>query len=335
MSALTLPRLKNGRPTAAAKAKYEDEVDAWCAALKELKSTLDIEVSSRGWCYILEDHGLKKGDFDRAQKLINDCRKDGRLPMDIVALDGSRAFENLTVIDETSVDEEAEWIISRVEELHRDYNPFSFWEYQDHYIEMWVEKVDLKSLFGPLCSEYRVPIANAKGWSDINSRAEMMRRFADWEAKGKQCVLLYCGDFDPGGLHISDTIRSNFEDVSGAIGWNPDDLIIDRFGLNYDFIIENNLTWIDNLDTAKGGDLSRPSHKDHHKEYVQNYLEKYGARKVEANALVVRAEAGRDLCRRAILRYINTDGKATYERDLEVQQGLTADAVLRLLGDRP
>jgi hypothetical protein len=40
-----------------------------------------------------------------------------------------------------------------------------------------------------------------------------------------------------------------------------------------------------------------PRHTDHGKAYVQDYFRRYGARKVEANALVVAPELGRDLCR--------------------------------------
>jgi hypothetical protein len=99
-------------------------------------------------------------------------------------------------------------------------------------IEMLVEKIDLKNLFTPVCAEYLVPRANAGGWSDINGRAAIMRRFAAHERAGRQCVLLYCGDHDPGGAIISDFLRSNLADLQRAVGWSPDRLIIDRFGLN-------------------------------------------------------------------------------------------------------
>ena len=52
--------------------------------------TLDFAVSARGWCYILEEHGLAKGDFDKAEAVINDARKAGLLPIDICAEDESR-----------------------------------------------------------------------------------------------------------------------------------------------------------------------------------------------------------------------------------------------------
>ena len=72
---------------------------------------------------------------------------------------------------------------------------------------MMVEKIDLKSLFAPLCAEYAIPITNAAGWNDINSRVQIMERFKYWESRGKRCVLLYCGDFDPAGLQISKSIN--------------------------------------------------------------------------------------------------------------------------------
>ena len=59
-----------------------------------------------------------------------------------------------------------------------------------------------------------------------------MRMFQEAEAEGLQPVLLYCGDHDPMGLHISNTLMKNFQDLSKAVGWDPDGLVIDRFGLN-------------------------------------------------------------------------------------------------------
>jgi hypothetical protein len=112
--------------------------------------------------------------------------------------------------------------------------------------------VDLKSLFSRVCRELYVPIADAGGWSDLNLRAELIERFARWDNAGKRCVLLYCGDHDPGGLNISNTLRSNLQDLAGAVGWSPANLVIDRFGLNADFIEAQGLTWIDNLATAQG-----------------------------------------------------------------------------------
>jgi hypothetical protein len=132
---------------------------------------------------------------------------------------------------------------------------------------------------------------------------------------GRQTAF-YCGDRDPAGLSISDSLMALFEEMEGAVGWNPSRLIIDRFGLNADFIDANGLTWIDGLETSSGGNLADPRHEDHNKPYVQTYLKRFGARKVEANALVVRPKQGRRLCQEAILKYIDPDGVAAYQADL-------------------
>src|SRR5262249_62212220 len=93
--AITLPRRGRGRPGADALAQYERELVTFCRRIAEIDSGLDFKVSSRGWCYILEEHGLGKGDFAAAQRLINQCRKDGSLPVDICSEDEGRAADHL------------------------------------------------------------------------------------------------------------------------------------------------------------------------------------------------------------------------------------------------
>src|SRR5690606_12998175 len=129
------------------------------------------------------------------------------------------------------------------------------------------EKIDLVSLFGPTCKRYRIPIANAKGWADLHLRAAIMKYFKDGEAEGRTPVLLYCGDHDPAGLLISQTLPKQFSDMSRAGGWSPDHLVVDRFGLNFDFIEEHRLSWIGNLETGSGGNLASPDHASHDRAY--------------------------------------------------------------------
>jgi hypothetical protein len=333
VSILSLPRRARGRQRAAAELAYRTSIDAFCAAILQIRSTVDFRVSSRGWCYILEEHGLTKGDFDRAQALINDCRKSGALPLDLCADDSNRQANHLEDLDDESAADYAASIVSSVRYQHLYYTPVSFWDDLDVYVEVVVEKVDLKNLFSSVCESYPIPLTNVRGWNDLNSRAAMMRRFAHWEAQGKDCVLLYCGDHDPGGLAISDFLHQNMADLADAVGWRPDQLHIDRFGLNADFIEEQGLTWIDNLETSNGGRLDDPRHPDHNKSYVQSYLREFGARKVEANALVVRPQAGRDLCRQAILRYVPEGAIDAHKQRLHSVREIVRQKVAALLAE--
>lgn len=330
---LVFPRRGRGRPTAASQARYENEVRRWCAAILEINSRLDFQVGSRGWCYVLEGKNLiTKSDFDQAQRLINDCRKDGRLPVDICVEDGKRAFACVEPRHSRNAADHAAALVERLRQVCDEYVPISFWDDKPVYVEMLVEKIDLRSLFEPVCDKYRIPIANAGGNADINQRFEMMRRFARHEAQGRQCVLLYCGDFDPSGVRISEGLRNNLAALAAAAGWSPDHLEIDRFGLNYDFIVAHRLTWIDNLETSNPDlpPLDHPRHPDHNKPYVQDYLAQYGARKVEANALVVAPEAGRKLCQDAILRWVgDADAPLRYEERLQPWR----EQLVEVLGD--
>jgi hypothetical protein len=335
-----LPRRGRGRPTFAANARYETGLKAFCAGIMKLRSGLDFPVGSRGWGYVCESHNLiTKDDIDLVERLINDCRKSGDLPLDICSVDEERAFDHVQDIDDTTPEEEAEWIVNWVHRAHCNFWPESFWQEQDYYLQMVVEKSTLKGLFSEDCAKFFVPLATASGWSDINMRADMMRRFSYWEVKGKRPVLLYCGDHDPGGLNISNFLRSNMGELSRAVGWSPDSLIIDRFGLNYDFIQRHRLTWIDNLITGcksgpmKGVCLSNPDHNDHRKEYVQSYIRQFDVRKVEGEALVKAPKAARKLCRGAILKYVSEESLADYYERLRKPRNQVREEVLRLLGE--
>ncbi|MBA7710635.1 hypothetical protein ES703_119580 [subsurface metagenome] len=192
---------------------------------------------------------------------------------------------------------------------------------------MVVEKIDIKTLFEPVCQIFHIPIATSKGWSSKLQRGEYARRFKMAEGMGLECVLLYCGDHDPDGLRISDALRSNLDDLvdirwsDGVTGYDPIDLNIDRFGLNFDFIEANNLTWIDNLITGakqscpicgKPKSLADPHHPNYHLPYVQDYLRDIGERKCEANALVVIPEQARELVRGAIEHYLGQDAEQRF-----------------------
>ena len=295
--------------------RYSDKagVKALCDWMVKKADSLDFKVGSRGWLYLLENAGIiDKTQFEPALSLIGKCRKGGELPLWVVAEDEARRLSCLEYLDNEDPDQEVADIISSINDRIDLYQPFSFWDDLPVFLAMMVEKSDLKSLFEPVCRKYFVPIGNARGWSDINLRVNLMRLFRRHEAQGRQCILMYAGDFDPAGLSISDRLEKNFKDLEKAVGWNPSNLIIDRFGLNYDFIEEHKLPWIENLKTSSGKDLAKDpekhgkkdGHPNHHLAYVQDYLYRYGARKCEANALVVRPEAGRKLCEDAIVENI-------------------------------
>ena len=177
---------------------------------------------------------------------------------------------------------------------------------EEYYIQMMVEKIDLVHMFSPLCAEYHIPIVNAGGWYDILERSESANRFLEAEDNGLTPIILYFGDLDPWGIAISDFLHKGFEDIEVGTGWSPISLEVNRFGLSYDFIQDNHLTWIDNLVSGSGKDMSLMTNK-----IAVEYVAKYGVRKCEANAVMRLSarDATIQLCRNTIESYLGADVK--------------------------
>ena len=91
-----------------------------------------------------------------------DCRKTGDLPLDICAEDDSRTTIGLQrEPDESDPRDHAQgWVDYLREDMPNSYRPFVFWDDQKVYVEVAVEKLDLRNLFESACAEFYVPISN-------------------------------------------------------------------------------------------------------------------------------------------------------------------------------
>lgn len=111
-------------------------------------------------------------------------------------------------------------------------------------------------------------------------------------------------------------------------GYDPKNLIIERVALNYDFIRQQNYTWIDNLITGskkkpgKAESLADPRHRNYTLPYVQDYLQKYGARKCESNVMITTPAIARQLLRTAIEKYLGVDAVTRFQEKRQVIQDL-------------
>jgi hypothetical protein len=302
----------------------EANLRKFASQLIELQERIGFKISARGWCYQLESERLiNKDQFDRVENIINTCRKRGILPIDFTAEEEGRRFSGVEEPEGETPLEFLKHYLQAPLNCHRWYTP-NWWDGEDYYIQMLVEKIDLKTLFSPVCEKYHIPIATSKGWSSMLQRGIYTRRFKEAEDKGLQCVLLYCGDHDPDGLRISDFILSNLTDIQninwedGSEGYDPCNLLIQRFGLDADFIYKHNLTWVDNLITGSKLNLASPSHRNHFMPYVQDYIKTFGIRKCEANAIVPIPNEARNLVEDTIISFV---GEGAINRfDLKMQK---------------
>jgi len=169
-----------------------DELSEFAEYLQAISEQIGFKVSSRGWAYQLETNRLiNKGDFDKVTNLINKCRKLGYLPIDFVAEEDARSFKNVEKPNKKDIVGDVGTWLEHVQKAAELYTP-NWWDGEEYYIQMVVEKIDLVTLFRPVCEEYHICIANSKGWSSMLQRAEYARRFSLAESKGLECVLLYC-----------------------------------------------------------------------------------------------------------------------------------------------
>jgi hypothetical protein len=315
----------------------EDDLRRFATYLKQLQRKYGLKASARGNAYLLEQEGqITKDDFDWAEGLVLECIKDSYLPVDFVKQDPARTFFG---VEEPDYDETpVEYFTGQLHYTVKEgggYTP-NYWENEDKYVQIIVEKVDLITLFRPddddiaraaragitlepICQDHKIPIANSKGWSSVLQRATFARRFKEMEERGLDSVLLVVGDHDPDGIRITDFYRTNLEQIQGihwsdgTQGYNPDDLEIKRIGLNYDFIQRYDVPSIDNLITARGGDLADPGHRNHQLPYVQDYLREYGEKKWEAQALIQRPIEAQQLLKQELEGLLGVDAKNRFK----------------------
>lgn len=75
-----------------------------------------------------------------------------------------------------------------------------FWEAQPGYIEVWLEKEALSSLFHQITRKFKLVLAPCRGYSSLTYLHEAAKRLVS--IKGRAVWILYFGDFDPSGLDI-------------------------------------------------------------------------------------------------------------------------------------
>ena len=91
------------------------------------------------------------------------------------------------------------------------------WQNQDNYLEIWTEKDALRSVLTEITYQYDVALMVARGQL---SRTEVYRTAGRYKAQsGKKCYLYYCGDFDPSGLSIYDSIKKRVMDFGVSINF--------------------------------------------------------------------------------------------------------------------
>lgn len=83
---------------------------------------------------------------------------------------------------------------------------------QGNYIEFWIEKDALRSIFQKVANPFCIPVCVCRGFSSVSFLHELSDRLADALSENKQPVILYFGDFDPSGEEMLPAMQTTLED---------------------------------------------------------------------------------------------------------------------------
>jgi hypothetical protein len=79
------------------------------------------------------------------------------------------------------------------------------WKGSPYHVEVWIEKRTMIPTVESLAREYAVPLVCGGGFTSTSAIYEAARRLGRY--RERELHVLYCGDFDPSGLYMTDDIE--------------------------------------------------------------------------------------------------------------------------------
>lgn len=145
--------------------------------------------------YAIESRGYE-WEYRYVKRAVKKGRRAGYIdPGQIV--DASRTAEHTV---SSGWDDPEHYLNDRVEDIWNDYWE-DYWREQETYVEVWLEKQSLASIFKPICQRYNVRLEATRGdWSD-SKVYQACQRLIGHLNEGKDVRILYFGDYNPSGFH--------------------------------------------------------------------------------------------------------------------------------------
>jgi hypothetical protein len=158
------------------------------------------QLQSTGAIQLIADKPTSgKNAYSYVSQLLTEARRSHQLPWEAVIDPGRRAITYPAY----------ESLGQCVEETTSGYYRLDPWRGQPRRLEAWVEKDAMLEFVRRAVEPYRVPVHETRGYAS----ATVIKEAAERYGTGRGWTLLYCGDFDPTGLHIDhhlhDTLQSH------------------------------------------------------------------------------------------------------------------------------
>jgi len=173
--------------------------------IKRIIGQYDTRLTLRQIFYRLVSAGVisnTENEYKRLSRVLVQARFQGQIPFSAIE-DRSRRFigRDYRYVDTKDYFES---ILDYF--LHCDvhYN-VPFWLDQPEYVEVWLEKEALSTVFHEITKNFKIVLAPCRGYSSLTYLYEAARRLVS--LRDRAIWILYFGDFDPSGLDIERDIQ--------------------------------------------------------------------------------------------------------------------------------
>jgi hypothetical protein len=171
-------------------------------------------ITGRGVGYKLFTQGLipsmSRRDMTSVYRLLKEAREEGTIPWAWI-VDETRELEKVSTWNDPA---------AFVRTVSRSYRR-DFWNRQPVRLEVWSEKGTVRGVLAPTLNEYGVGFRVLHGFSSATTINDVAR-----DDDGRELIVLYCGDFDPSGMCMSEKdLPNRIEEYGG------DHVIIERVAL--------------------------------------------------------------------------------------------------------
>lgn len=170
----------------------------------------------RGLHYQLVGLGMTNSlqHYKRVVSAMIKARREGVVDYEAFS-DHDRAMIGETQYEEVTLDDAVEEGKRNIRGWMNIYSR-NRWENQPVYPEVFIEKKALQGVFGPVCTRWNIALGACKGYPSLTFLNDASLRFYEAAENGKQCVILYFGDYDPSGEDIPRSIEQNLLDDFGV-----------------------------------------------------------------------------------------------------------------------
>ena len=161
--------------------------------------------------------------------------------MEVARWEGTVDFEAFSDLDRVMVGEtraEITDVLNKIEEAKYQVSAWmkhyskNRWENQPVYAELFIEKKALQGVFQSVCAQNGIALGACKGYPSLTFLYEAAQRFSNAYDQGKECVILYFGDYDPSGEDIPRSVADNLNRMARDVNsLSPFNVEVKRFAL--------------------------------------------------------------------------------------------------------